>query len=248
VECDRWVFFGLSNEMPEGAELNALYDRLDLRVIVERIQSSSGFVQMLKSQELGPVVPTLTPGDIEAAQAEVRQVEITNDVYAALLTLRNELARAGVEPTDRRFARSLQVIRSSAWLRGVTEAEVDDMRDLRHVLWATRDEKATVDSHVLQLAAPLDAEAMKLRDEVDKLSEEYEIVFSDSDNKSVRNKKAIDLHSKLERATEELLGLRAQLAKGRRSEIMDDIHTRLEHMNDTILREVFNLDPGARKK
>lgn len=248
VESNNWVRFCLSNEMPQGEELNALFDRLDFRVIVERIQSSSGFVQMLKSKALGPIVPTLTVADITAAQDEVKKVEISDDVYDGILTLRNNLKKDGVEPSDRRFARSLEVIRASAWLRGSNVAEIDDMRDLRHVLWSTRDEKGTVDVNVLQLASPLDAKAMELRDEVDKLSEEYDLIFNDSDNKSTRNKKSIDLHTKLDRATEDLVELENQLPKGRRSEIMDEIHRRLGFMTDTILREVFNLDPNAKKK
>lgn len=248
IYCDRWMFVGLSNSMPEGEELNALYDRLDLRVVVDRIQSSSGFVQMMKSQALGPIVPTITVEDIEQAQAQVQAVTIGDEIFDALLSLRNDLARAGVEPTDRRFARSLRVARASAWLRGSDVAEIDDLRDLRHSLWTTRDEKATVDTHVLQLASPLDAEAMKLRDQVDKLSEEFDLIFNDSDNKAQRNKKAIDLHTKLDRASDELVVLQGQLPKGRRSEIMDEIFRRLKTMNDTVLMEVFNLDPNAKRK
>jgi hypothetical protein len=89
---------------------------------------------------------------------------------------------------------------------------------------------------------------MVLRDEVDKLSEEYELVFRDSDNKTQRNKRAIDLHVKIDRATDDLLALKAQLAEGRRSEIMDEMAHRLDYMNDTILEEVFGLDPNAKKQ
>lgn len=248
IEVNKWSVIGLSNETPKGAELNAMYDRLELRMIVKRISSSSGFVQMLRQQHAGPVTPTLTVADIEQAHAEVAQVTVPDDVFDAMLTLRQELARDGVEPTDRRFAKSLQIIRAATWLRGGQVSEVDDMRDLRHSLWDTQDERGTVDSHVLRLASPLDAEAMKLRDNVDKLSEEYELIFRDSDNKTQKNKLAIDLHVKIDRATDELLGLKAQLAEGRRSEIMDEMAHRLDYMNDTILAEVFNLDPTAKKQ
>lgn len=249
IEVPKWSVIGLSNETPKGAELNAMYDRLELRMIVKRISSSSGFVQMLRQQHAGPITPTLTVAQIEQAQAEVEAVTIPDDVFDAMLTLRQNLSReAGVEPTDRRFAKSLQIIRAATWLRGGTVSEVDDMRDLRHSLWDTQDERGAVDSHVLQLASPLDAEAMKLRDEVDKLSEEYELIFRDSDNKTQKNKLAIDLHVKIDRATDDLLTLKGQLAEGRRSEIMDEMAHRLDYMNDTILEEVFNLDPNAKKQ
>lgn len=247
IEVPRWCVIGLSNETPKGAELNAMFDRLELRMVVKRISSSSGFVQMLRQQHVGPVTPTLTVADIETAQAEVNEILIPDEVFDAMLTLRQELGRDGVKPTDRRFAKSLQVIKASTWLRGGTVAEVEDMRDLRHSLWDAQDERGTVDSHVLRLASPLDAKAMELRDQVDILSEDYERIFRDSDNDTQKNRNAIDLHVKLDRATDELVTLQSELTPGRRSEIMDELATRLDYMNDTILREVFGLDPNAKK-
>lgn len=247
IDVDKWVVFGLSNEMPQGEELNALYDRLDFRLKIERIKSSSGFVQMLKSQHLGEITPTISVADIEQAQTEVSKVEVTDEIFDAILALRNDLSKQGVEPTDRRFARSLNVIKAAAWLRGSNVTEIDDMRDLRHTLWTNHDDKSVVDTLVLQLASPLDAEAIKLRDDVESLNEEFEVIFNDSDNKTARNKKAIDLHSKLDRAATELKDLQNKLPAGRRSEVMEDIETNLEGMTDRILRDVFSIDPTQKK-
>lgn len=248
IEVPVWSVIGLSNETPKGAELNAMFDRLELRMIVKRISSSSGFVQMLRQQSAGPIVPTLTVADVMQAQAEVEAITLTDEIYDAMLTLRQDLHVDGVDPTDRRMARSLQIVRAATWLRGGTVAEVNDMRDLRHSLWDEETERATVDSHVLRLASPLDAEAMLLREDVDALSEEYDLILRDSDNENQQNKRAIDLHVKLDRAIDDLIALKDQLTNGRRSEIMDEMGQRLEYMNNTILQDVFNLDPEKRKR
>ena len=247
IEVPKWVVFGLSNELPQGEELNALFDRLDLRVVIEKIQTSSGFIQMLKGSELGPVVPTLTVAQVTAAQDEVQKIEVTDDVRDALLLLRQELKKAGVEPSDRRFARSQTIIKAAAWMRGSGFTEIEDMGGLADSLWSSLDERSTVTTQVLQLASPLDALALKLRDDIDKLSEEFDIIFRDSDNKSVRNKKAIELHTKLDRGVEDLEELQAQLTPGRRSNIMDEMERRLGAMTAQILRDVFNIDPESKQ-
>lgn len=247
IHVDRWFTIGLSNELPDGEELNALFDRLDLRVMVGCIQSSSAFVRMLKMAN-EPVEPTLTVADIVQAHAEVPQVQISDDVYGGLLELRRNLKdQDGIEPSDRRFARTLRAIKAATWLRGETVAQIEDMRDVRHMLWSTRDEIVPVASRVLKLASPLDAAAMELREGVDELSKEFDIIFADSDNITDRNKKAIALHVKVTRASDELGDLFDQLTPGRRSEIMDELLDRLTYMDDTIMDKVFNLS-GKNKK
>lgn len=244
IAVPKWTVFGISNELPQGEELNALFDRLDLRCVIERIQTSSGFIQMLKGDSLGPIVPTLTVDQITQAQAEVKEVLIPEDVLDALLVLRNNLAGRGVEPSDRRFARSLQVIRAATWLRGGTFAGIDDMEDLKHALWSTLDERPQVISEVLQLASPLEELAMRLRDDVDKLQDEYDLIW-EADNPTEQSNRAMPLHTKIDRAAADLGELQDQLTPGRRSDTMEKMDRQLTSMNHRILRDIFHVDPDS---
>jgi MoxR-like ATPase len=248
VKSDLSSMFCASNELPQGEELNALADRIHLWHRVVPINESANFIQMLKSRMLGPVVPTLKWQDVLDAQAEVAKVVIPDEVLSGILQLREDLKRENVLASDRRWSDCQPIIQATAWFAGSDVATIDDLRDIRHMLWRTPSDQPIVDTHVLQLASPLEAEAMKLRDEIDTLAEEYEQVMGDSDNLQVRNRRAIDVHGKLERAANDIDAIAARMTAGRKSQIIEDERARLKTMNDTILREVFGVDPTTRKR
>lgn len=239
--------FCASNELPQGEELEALYDRIHFRHIVRPIQEQGNFIQMLKGQIAGTPTKILTIEEVIQARKDAMATNVPDDVLEALNSLRSNLRKEGIEPTDRRFAECLKIIRATAWLAGRVDADIDDMRLLRHVLWTTQDEQSTVERLVLELANPLDKEAMDLLEQVEKLATELDEVIRDADNKQVRNKKGIELHGKLERAKAELDALNKRVDKtGRKSEIVTQLEQRLLGVTRTLLKEIFRIEaqPG----
>lgn len=235
--------FCASNELPQGEELEALYDRIHFRHVIRPIQEPGNFIQMLKGQMAGPVQPIITLDEVLQARAEAMAVIVPDDVHEALSTLRSNLRKEGIEPTDRRFAESLKVIRATAWMNERDTADIDDMRLLRHVLWTGLDEQVNVERLVLELANPLDKEAMDLLEQVEKLATELDEVLRDADNKQVRNKKGIELHGKLERAKSELDNLTKRAVKsGRKSETITQLEQRLLSVTRTLLKDIFRID------
>lgn len=246
-DVDLVSLFCASNELPQGEELDALYDRIHFRHIIRPIQEPGNFVQMLKGQMAGTPDKILTIEEVIQARTEAMTVEIPDDVLEAMNTLRGNLRKEGIEPTDRRFAECLKIIRATAWLAGRTSADIDDMRLLRHVLWTAQDELPVVERLVLELANPLDKEAMDLLEQVEKLATELDEVIRDADNKQVRNKKGIELHGKLERAKNELDALNKRATKaGRKSEVITQLEQRLLGVTRTLLKEIFRIEaqPG----
>lgn len=235
--------FCASDELPQGEELEALYDRIHFRHIVRPIQEQGNFIQMLKGQIAGTPDKILTIEEVLQARTLAMATNVPDDVLEALNSLRSNLKKEGIEPTDRRFAECLKIIRATAWLAGRTDADIDDMRLLRHVLWTTQDEQTTVERLVLELANPLDKEAMDLLEQVEKLATELDEVIRDADNKQVRNKKGIELHGKLERAKNELDALNKRVDKtGRKSEIVTQLEQRLLGVTRTLLKEIFRIE------
>lgn len=235
--------FCASNELPQGEELEALYDRIHFRHIVRPIQEQGNFIQMLKGQIAGEPDKILTIEEVSQARTEAMAINVPDDVLEALNSLRLNLRKEGIEPTDRRFAECLKIIRATAWMAGRTDADIDDMRLLRHVLWTTQDEQNVVERLVLELANPLDKEAMDLLEQVEKLAAELDDVIRDADNKQVRNKKGIELHGKLERAKKDLDSLNKRVDKtGRKSEIVTQLEQRLLGVTRTLLKEIFRIE------
>lgn len=235
--------FCASNELPQGEELEAMYDRIHFRHILRPIQEPGNFIQMLKGQMAGEITPVISWAEVEQAQAEVAAVDVPSDVLDAMNTLRNNLAKEGLEPTDRRFAESLKIIRATAWMAERDVADIDDMRLLQHVLWTTPNEKTTVDKVVLELANPLDKEATDLLEEINRLGTELDDAIRNADNKQVKNKKGIEIHGKLERAKEELDSLEKRAEQsGRKSEAMGEAKERLLTVTKTLLRDIFKIE------
>lgn len=237
------TLFCASNELPQGEELEAMYDRVHFRHIVRPIQEAGNFLQMLKLQVAGAPQAIVTWDEIVQAQVESQAININDDVLDAMNTLRNNLRKEGIEPTDRRFAECLKIIKATAWLGQRPVADIDDMRLLRHVLWTRPDEQAIVEKAVLELANPLDKEAMDLLETVEKLAVDLDEVIKNSDNKQIKNKKGIELHGKLERAKADLDGLEKRAVKtGRKSDTMSELNTRLLGVTRTLLKEIFGID------
>ncbi len=245
-----WSMFCASNEMPEGEELNALYDRIHFRHIVRPIQEAGAFINMLKLAG-GPTEGVILDwSEVEQARAEAAQVIIPDDVWEALNQIRMDLKADGIEPTDRRFKSTTRIIQAEAWLKGCDTADIEHMRPLAHVLWTIPEEQPKVERMLLELANPLDKQAMELRDEVDTLGANLDKVLADKAmDQTLRNKKGVELHNKVERAKEDLQKLIEQVeTSGRKSAVVDDVKNRLLSVTKRLLKELFNIPVDADTK
>lgn len=242
-----WSVFTASNELPDTEEeLNALYDRLHFRLVTTRIRENGNFVQMLQSKKIqmaGPTPKLITWDDIEQAHAEAMLVEIPTDVLDALAQVRTDLRNEGIEPTDRRFVESLRVIKAAAWLDGVATAEVEHIRPLQHMLWSTLDELPKVQRMLVELANPLDKEALDLIETLDDLGSQLDKLIREDMDRTAKNKKAVELHNRVERAKEDLVKINDKVkTANRKSAKVEEARTKLMAVTSRLLKELFNID------
>lgn len=237
------TMFCASNEMPEGEELNALYDRIHFRHIVRPIQEPGNFIGMLKLSASPTEGAVIDRAEIERAVAEAKQVIVPDDVWEALNTIRQDLRAEGIEPTDRRFRECGKIIRATAWLDGQTQADIEHMRPLAHVLWTIPEEQPKVERMLLELANPLDKQAMELLETVEELAADLDKVLSDKTmDQTLKNKKGVELHNKVERAKEDLQALvKAVDDSGRKSAKVEEVKSRLLSVTKRLLKELFNI-------
>jgi MoxR-like ATPase len=248
----RAAFFA-SNEAPRaGDELGALWDRIAFRLHVKRIQNQGNRDTMLKAAaarklshrvELEPVISW---DELMSAADEVKDVAISQDVYDALNGLCDQLFRENIFPSDRRLVECIPIIQANAYRAGRTEADIEDMRLLAHVLWNDFKEQPIVQRMVYELANPLDKVAMEMMDDVEGLATQVDAILKDHDNSQERNRKAIEVHGKLEEAAADLAKLRKQAkAEGRKSEIMEPLRQRILGLTRKLLQEVFTIDESG---
>lgn len=148
-----------SNELPtEGEGLEALWDRFLLRYVVEPLNSRQSFVNLISSAEV--VTPTvinpITDEEYESILKGSRGVSLSDDIIDVICAVRERLTRkaseskdkekdeGGIDPakfyiSDRRWKKSIGVIRVSAYLNGRNTVDLSDLLLLRHMLWNDED-------------------------------------------------------------------------------------------------------------
>lgn len=187
---------GASNELPEEGELQALYDRFLLRYSVEYLQEDFRFLKLLAMPE-DASEPTILPrATLEEAQARCAAVRVPDGVLRDLVEIRKALRGKEIVPSDRRFRKSVHLLRAFAVVDGRDEVAHDDTLQLQHVLWndpAEREEVALTIRQVLhgheESARALLAMAVEVRDYALKRWPDAEIAM----------RAGIEAHTKLRR-------------------------------------------------
>ncbi len=163
--CPLMTCIGDSNELQEGPQLDALFDRFMLRILVPYIADRAAFQSMLTA---GPIV---LPGtcDLLTEQAATAAVSLTKDTVDAITALRYAYNAGGFEASDRRWRQSIMLIKANAHLAGRTTTEPDDLECLEHVLWKKPDERVAVTKLVQTTINPDGAKAVQELDNAKEL-------------------------------------------------------------------------------
>lgn len=228
--------FAASNEGPESSDLAALDDRLDFRIVTKSISNRDSFMEMLAlpAPDENPP-PVLHISEVEQAIAEVTQVNIPKTVLEALADLRSGLLQAGVKPSDRKFKRSMPIVRAHAYMRGAEEANISDIMPLMHVLWRVPDEFPTVEEIIIDISSPLDKHAKKILTDLAGVVSDVEEILNE-ENYSVRTRRCVQEQDKMERAAGEIEKLKEQAVRlGVESPYLEEARTLIKTTAKRIL-------------
>lgn len=129
---------GASNELPEGDELDALYDRFLLRYAIGPV-SDAGFRDLLQLTDSPPpalaAVDLLAAEDLAAVRRAAAALPLDEDVYELLGGLRDFLREHHIAVSDRRWRKVVRLLQVAAWSNGRTRVAVWDCWLLQHCLW-----------------------------------------------------------------------------------------------------------------
>lgn len=138
---------GASNELAEGDELDALFDRFLLRLHVGPV-SAGAFSGLLALR--GDAVPEvaeelkLSAGELREIQAAAARVDVPADVIAMLSTLREWCAAQHIPVSDRRWRKIVKLLQVSALTNGRTVVSVWDAWLLQHCVWSKPEDAGKV--------------------------------------------------------------------------------------------------------
>lgn len=138
---------GASNELPQGAELDALYDRFLLRLHVGPV-SADAFKILLTLNEDQPLQVAderrLSVANLSSVRSHAQRVTLPNDVVALLSNLREWCSAEEIPVSDRRWRKIVKLLRISAASNGRDSVSIWDCWLLQHCLWNLPEERAKI--------------------------------------------------------------------------------------------------------
>jgi MoxR-like ATPase len=126
-----------SNELPEGEDLSALYDRFMLRSHVLPVSDES-FLNLLtmKNETFSPDLNLrLRVEDLEEVQSLAQKVVINGDVLSLIELFRAYLSEHDITVSDRRWRKIIKLLQVSAFTNGQNEVSIYDAWLLPDCLW-----------------------------------------------------------------------------------------------------------------
>jgi MoxR-like ATPase len=138
-----------SNELPEGEELSALYDRFMLRSHVLPV-SDENFLELLtmKGEEFSPELNLrLRVEDLTEVQTLACKVLINSDVLSLIGLFRTYLNDHDITVSDRRWRKIIKLLQVSAFTNDKTEVSIYDAWLLPHCLWEKPEQLAGLIKH-----------------------------------------------------------------------------------------------------
>ncbi|UPR37233.1 DUF3763 domain-containing protein [Vibrio cyclitrophicus] len=183
-----------SNELPdEDSGLEALYDRMLVRVFVNRIQNKQNFKSMLTtgtSQEA--VIPkglAITDIEYHQWQKELDKLELTDNSFDKLFELKTMLEetvkKQGSESeselyvSDRRWKKAVKLLKASAFFSGRDSVNPLDIMLLQDCLWHSPESRDVVRSVVKDFALNRAFDQQESKAQIEMSREELEEIQDD---------------------------------------------------------------------
>jgi MoxR-like ATPase len=224
--------FGASNELPQGNDLEALWDRFLLRLKVGYV-SDAGFSKLIRAVAsklaangngyaangqavCGMPQQTLAQPELVALQQCAAQVAVSDTTVGLIEQLRRDLTAKGVCLSDRRWGQTLAVLQSHALLEGRAAITEDDLTLLKHSLWQTPEQQPEIGKLIARLGNPLNSKAVDFGDQAASVHQEGMQVHGSADTTDKKVAAAIEAYGKLKTILNKLQELREQaVAQGR---------------------------------
>ncbi|MEL6184497.1 MAG: AAA family ATPase [Myxococcota bacterium] len=187
---------GASNELPDEEELAALFDRFLLRFTVGYVEQDQRFSTLLTAPP-PPAAPQskLTQEDLAELRGRVAEVRVPAGIIEDLVELRRSLLGEGVIASDRRWRKSVGLLKASAVLEGRDEAGPADLSWLEHILWTDPEEQPKVREIVAKISGGSDEEAKKILFQAQEIQAYARRPWPDE---SSRARALIEAHAKLD--------------------------------------------------
>ena len=136
-------FFAASNEIPNFNDpqekiLEALYDRLELKVVTDNIADRDKRLAVLADKQAGragQIAASITLDELEQMQKEVAAIPVPDAVNELADDILCQLRKDGIQVSDRKYLNYYPIPQAKAWLSGHSQVESQDLLALKNYLW-----------------------------------------------------------------------------------------------------------------
>ncbi|MFT5881270.1 MAG: MoxR-like ATPase [Moritella sp.] len=187
------VIVSASNELPSAdSGLEALYDRMLLRLYLEPIQDKRNFKAMLIQKPLRKAaqkVKKITNDEFELWQSEINAVHLSEHCFEIIYELKlfleqkntvGELIKHPVYVSDRRWKKSLRLLQACAYFNDRIEINETDLFILKDCIWHDLESRSAIIEATHSFASKrfcdqdeVNAELIGIKTQLVKLEEEF---------------------------------------------------------------------------
>ena len=163
VACPLQTVIGASNELPEGNELEALFDRFLVRFWVPYLHDAATIRTLLTAPQ--PAASgSMTRDDLVLCQQEASLVNLPDLIVDAVIAIKQRTEEQGFRSSDRRWQQLMFLLRAHAYLEGRDEVVEDDLDLLTDCLWREPKDRPALAAIVGQVGNPLNVRATEILD------------------------------------------------------------------------------------
>ena len=233
-------FFAASNEIPNFADpqekiLEALYDRLELKVVTENISDRVKRLAVLRDKQAGSsrqIAASFTLEELKEMQGQVSGIPVPDSVNELADDILCELRKSGIPVSDRKYLNYYPIAQAKAWLSGHAAVESKDLLTLKNYLWQKPGDRAVVESTLNRMCVnPMSDKVNGIRAMAVEAQEEFDAARQDASKPKAGSRALIKLRGELIR----LYGMQQDLANAAQSDseraLTDGLLTGLEQIN-----------------
>lgn len=199
-------FFAASNEIPNFSDpqekiLEALYDRLQIKVVTEDISDRGERLSALRKKQQCSVNSSgtgITLDELAAMQQEVSSVTVPDAINELADEILCEVRRNGTSVSDRKYLNYYPIAQAKAWLEGHDKITPKDLLVLKCYLWQKPGDRPLVESVLNRLCInPLQDKVNNIRLMSLEVKNEFEGAVSDPESPKVGSKALNKLRGEL---------------------------------------------------